>query len=83
MNDNYSAPIPEAHEKACRDKAEALSQRLQIHLKGKFDSICLNGLADELDGLADEFRLIASDANYEHWKENNPNPPPPTGRGDC
>lgn len=67
---NYSAPVNRERRDSARGKAKALRERLDIHLKDRFDSITLYGLADELEGLAEQFRAIGSKSIDDHKEAN-------------
>lgn len=66
MNDQYSAPVTAERLGTLKGKTEALTDRLAIFHNHPLDSIELLGLADELEGLAQDYRGIATLSVEEH-----------------
>jgi hypothetical protein len=57
-NDNYSTPVTRERQDDLRVSTENLHDRMQRFLHRPLDSIEVSGLAEELDGLAEEFRAV-------------------------
>ena len=57
-NDNYSTPVRPNRQERLKALTEELHDRMQRFLNHPLDSIEVSGLAEELDGLAREFRAV-------------------------
>ncbi len=57
-NDQYSTPVRPDRQERLKTSTEELHGRMQRFLHHPLDSTELSGLAEELEGLADEFRAV-------------------------
>lgn len=66
MSDSYSAPVAPERQENLKLRFDSLSGRLQRFLHQRLDSMELRDLADEIEGLAVQFRAVANKSNDEH-----------------
>ncbi len=57
-NDQFSTPVTRERQADLKDRTEELHDRMQRFLNHPLDSIEVSGLAEELEGLAEEFRAV-------------------------
>ena len=65
-NDQYSAPVTAERQDNLKRRTEEQRDRFARFLHHPLDSIEVNGLADELEDLAQQYRAVASRSNDEH-----------------
>lgn len=65
-NDNYSAPVTTERQDDLKELTEGTTERLKRFLNAPLDSIEVNGLADEIEGLAGRFRAVAVASVDDH-----------------
>jgi hypothetical protein len=65
-NDNYSAPVYPARQEMLKRQTTELNERMNRFLHHPCDSIELSGLAEELEGLAANFRAARDRSVEEH-----------------
>lgn len=58
MSDSFSAPVHDARKAWLKNKAANLASIIEIDLSKSLDSIVIHNLADDLDGLARDFRQV-------------------------
>lgn len=66
MSDSYSAPVSPERQENLKLRHDSLAGRLQRFLHHPLDSIELRDLADEIEGLAMQFRAVATKSVDEH-----------------
>lgn len=65
-NDSYSAPVIPERQEFLKLRTEELRDRFARFFNHPLDSIELHGLAEELDGLADQLRAVSERSVDEH-----------------
>jgi len=60
MSDSFSAPVHKARQEWLRFKNENLAARLQIAFNSTLDTIDLHGFAEEIEGLAVDYRAVVT-----------------------
>jgi hypothetical protein len=65
-NDTYSAPVFPPRQAALKRQTEDLNARMNRFLHSPLDSIDLHGLAEELEGLSQQFRRASERSVEEH-----------------
>lgn len=68
MSDSFSAPVHKARAAWLATKVENLSAIIKIELSKPLDSIVIHNLADDLEGLSRDFRLVV-ETSIEEYQE--------------
>ncbi len=70
MSDSFSAPVHKARAAWLATKAENLAAIIKIDLSKPLDSIAIHHLADDLEGLARDFRVVVEKSIDEYEADN-------------
>jgi len=68
-NDSYSAPVRKDRQAWLKAKLDSLNERLARFHNSPMDSIDLHGLAEELEGLSEDYRRVSEQAVEEHLEK--------------